>query len=106
MHAKGVVRQHSVLRRVPRRVLGRVLRRGPAMGFTVKRVLKRVLRRGSEKEVSGRCLERPLGEYAPLGVHPKFCSRNQCCPKNRREDRYSLAIFDRKEVAHLGESKT
>ena len=42
------------------------------MGFTVKRVLRRVLRRGSEKGVSRRCLERPLGEYAPLGVRPSF----------------------------------
>ena len=40
------------------------------MGFTVKRVLGRVLRRGSEKGVSRRCLERPLVEYAPLGVRP------------------------------------
>ena len=40
------------------------------MGFTVKRVLRRVLRRGSEKGVSRRCLERPLEEYAPLGVCP------------------------------------
>ena len=46
---EGVVRQHSVLRRVLRRfwegfwgrVLRRVLRRGPAVGFTVKK--------GSEK---------------------------------------------------------
>ena len=45
----GVIRQHSVLRRVLRRfwegfrgrVLGRVLRRGPAMAFTVNK--------GSEK---------------------------------------------------------
>ena len=44
------------------RVLGRALRRGPAMGFTVKK--------GSEKAVSRRCLERPLGDYDPLGVHP------------------------------------
>ena len=42
------------------------------MGFTVKRVLRRVLRRGSEKAVSRRFLERPLEEYAPLGVRPKF----------------------------------
>ena len=42
------------------------------MGFTIKRVLRRVLRRGSEKGVSRRCLERPLGEYAPLGVRPKI----------------------------------
>ena len=41
------------------------------MGFTKKkRVLRRVLRRGSEKGVSRRCLERPLGEYDTLGVHP------------------------------------
>ena len=42
------------------------------MGFTVKKVLRRVLRRGSEKGVSRRCLERPLVEYAPLGVRPIF----------------------------------
>ena len=40
------------------------------MGFTVKKVLRRVLRRGSEKAASRRCLERPLVEYAPLGVRP------------------------------------
>ena len=41
------------------------------MGFTIKkRVLRRLLRRGSEKGVSRRGLERPLGEYAPLGVRP------------------------------------
>ena len=40
------------------------------MGFTVKRVLRRVLRKGSEKGVSRRYLERPLGEYAPFGVRP------------------------------------
>ena len=42
------------------------------MGFTVKRVLRRVLRRGSEKGLSRRCLERPLEEYAPLGVRPIY----------------------------------
>ena len=49
------------------------------MGFTVKRVLRRVLRRssekgsqGSEKGVSRRRLERPLGEYDPLGMRPKL----------------------------------
>ena len=40
------------------------------MGLTVKRVLRRALRRGSEKGVARRCLERPLVEYAPLGVRP------------------------------------
>ena len=38
--------------------------------FNPKRVLRRVLRRSSEKGVSRRCLERPLGGYAPLGVRP------------------------------------
>ena len=47
------------------RVLRRVLRRRPAMW-----VLRGVLRRGSEKGVSRRCLERPLGEYDPLGIRP------------------------------------
>ena len=32
---------------------------------------RRVLRRGSVKGVSRRCLERPLGEYDPLGVRPR-----------------------------------
>ena len=80
VHAYGGVRQHSVLRRVLRRFWtafwGRVLRRvlfSEPVGFTVKRVLRRVLRRGSEKGVSRRCLERPLVEYAPLGVRPTFC---------------------------------
>ena len=36
------------------------------MGFPVKK--------GSEKGVSRRCTERPLGEYDPLGVHPSFGS--------------------------------
>ena len=46
------------------------------MGFIVKkRVLRRVLRRGSEKGVSRRCLERPLEEYAPLGVRPNKDNR-------------------------------
>ena len=41
------------------------------MGFTVGNgVLGRVLGRGSEKGVSRRCLERPLGGYTPLGVCP------------------------------------
>ena len=37
------------------------------MGFTVKRVLRRGSEKGGE---SRRCLERPLGKYAPLGVRP------------------------------------
>ena len=61
------------------KVLGRVLGRGPQKGsekggcygfYSKKRALRRVLRRGSEKAVSRRCLERPLEEYAPLGVRP------------------------------------
>ena len=38
--------------------------------YSKKRVLRRVLRRGSEKEVSRKCLERPLREYGPFGVRP------------------------------------
>ena len=49
------------------------------LGYTVKkRVLRRVLRRGSEKGVSRRCLERPLVEYAPLGVRPTVAGRGGC----------------------------
>ena len=44
------------------------------MGFTVERVLRRVLRRGSEKAVSRKCIERPLEEYAPLGVRPSVAT--------------------------------
>ena len=41
------------------------------MGFYSKeRVLRRVLRRASEKAISRRCLERPHGEYDPLGLRP------------------------------------
>ena len=52
-------------------VLRRVLRRGGCCGFYSKEGFwegfsEGVLRRG----VSRRCLERPLEEYAPLGVHP------------------------------------
>ena len=36
------------------------------MGFTVEKGSEK----GSEKGISRRCLERPLGEYAPLGVRP------------------------------------
>ena len=43
--------------------------------YSSKRVLSRVLRRGSEKGVSRRCLERPLEEYAPLGVRPIYILR-------------------------------
>ena len=66
------------------------------MGFTVKRVLRRVLRRGSEKGVSRRCLERPLGEYAPLGVCP--------IPGNRDPKLYvSLPVNDfQKQSAYVG----
>ena len=49
---------------------GRVLGKGSGEGFW-GRVPRRVLRRGSEKGVSRRCLERPLGEYDSLGVRPK-----------------------------------
>ena len=30
---------------------------------------------GSSTRISRRCLERPLGEYAPLGVRPKFATK-------------------------------
>ena len=65
------------------KVLGRVLGKGSQTGsekrallwvLQLKRVLRRVLREGFEKGVSRRCVERPLGEYAPLGVRPK----NRC----------------------------
>ena len=43
------------------------------MGFYSEKkkvVLRRVLRRGSEKAVSRRCPERPLGEYASMADGP------------------------------------
>ena len=103
VHAYGGVRQHSVLRRVLRRfwtgfwgtLLRRVLRRGSAIGCTIKRVLRRVLRRGSEKGVSRRCLERPLVEYAPLGVRPidSFSTPLWTFGHPPRAERPSLRIF-------------
>ena len=72
VHAQGVVLQHSIPGRVLRRFWegfwGRVLRRGPATGCTVKKGSEQGslrLRRGSENRVSRRRLQRPLGEYAP-----------------------------------------
>ena len=40
------------------------------MSFKVKKFLRRVLRRGFEKGLSRGYLERPLGEYTPVGVGP------------------------------------
>ena len=91
MHAKGVVPQQGVLRRVLRRFW---------KGFW-GRVLRRVLRRGSvrrvsEKGVSRRCLGRPFGEYAPLGVRPTriatiFCrNRPRRQPNCRKENRKAV----------------
>ena len=69
------------------KVLGRVLGKGSQKGsekgaccgfYSKKRVLRRVLRRGSEKAASRRCLERSLGEYAPLGVRPTNVVRRAC----------------------------
>ena len=51
------------------KVLGRVLGKGSQKG-SEKGGCYRFYRRGSEKGVFRRCLERPLGEYAPLGVRP------------------------------------
>ena len=63
---------------VSEKVLGRVLGKGSQKGSEKgaccgfyskkkKRVLRRLLRRGSEKGVSRRYPERPLGEHAPIG---------------------------------------
>ena len=40
------------------------------MGFTLNMDSEKVLTRGSWKGVSRRCVERPLGEYGPLGGRP------------------------------------
>ena len=40
------------------------------MGFTVKEGSEKGSQKRSEKGVSRRCPERPLGECDPLGVHP------------------------------------
>ena len=52
-------------------LLRRVLRRGSAVGFTVGKGSEKGSQRGSEKGVSSRFLERPLEEYAPLGVRTR-----------------------------------
>ena len=39
-----------------------------------------VLRRGPKKGISRRCLERPLWESDPLGVHPVDCHRKKFTP--------------------------
>ena len=50
-------------------------------------VPRRVLRKGSEKGVARRCLERPLGEYDPLGVRP--IENGLTSLKTRRFGRFS-----------------
>ena len=75
--------------KVLERVLGKGSQKGSEKGvcygfYTTKRVLRRVLRRGSEKGVSRRCLERPLEEYAPLGVRPNCtqkCYKKTFCKR-------------------------
>ena len=47
------------------------------MGFAVQKGPGRVLRRDSEKGVSRRCPERPLGEYDHLGVRPLLFCRHE-----------------------------
>ena len=99
-----VVRQHSVLRRVLRRCWegfwGRVFSEGFWEGGLLWVLLKKrfwegfsegVLRRG----VSTRCLERPLGEYAPLGVRPiQGVSLCMCAFfRQSRVSRTSVGIF-------------
>ena len=58
------------------------MRRGPAMGFTVKKGSKRVLKRASEKGVSRRCLEHPLGEHDPVSVRPSVEKSCESCLKS------------------------
>ena len=50
------------------RVLGRVLGKGSQKGSEKGACYVFTAKKGSEKGSSRRCLERPLGEYAPLGV--------------------------------------
>ena len=42
------------------------------MGFTAGKGSEKGSQRGSEKGVSRRCLERPLGEYDPLGARALY----------------------------------
>ena len=87
---KGAYGNEKGSEKVLDRVLGKVSEKGGLLWVLQqkKRVLRRVLRRGSEKGVSRRCLERPLVEYAPLGVRPsllyKFALHN-CSSSFRRE---------------------
>ena len=56
-------------------VLRRVLKKGVFYGFCSKKGFwEGFSEGGSEKAVSRRCLERPLVEYAPLGVRPTKCT--------------------------------
>ena len=66
------------------------------MGFTLPK--KRVLRRDSEKgELSRRCLERPLGEYAPVGVRT-----NDCCKMEvHRDIKLENLLLDEQNVVKI-----
>ena len=83
-HAKGVVQQRTLLRRVLEtgfeKVLRRILRRCLAVCLQGGRVLRRVLRRGSKKGLSRRHLEgrnTPFREYDPVGVRPILLSNKR-----------------------------
>ena len=107
VHAQGGVRQHSILRRVLRRFWegfwGRGSEKGSEKGvlygfYSKKGFWEGVLRRGSEKGVSRRCLERPLVEYAPLGVRPNFVVIAQApagYPRDTRPSRFSDLLCSR-----------
>ena len=59
-------------KRGSKKVLGRVLGKGSQKGSEKGAFCGFYSKKGSEKGVSRRCLERPLAEYAPLGVRPRL----------------------------------
>ena len=73
------------------------------MGFTVKKGSEKgFLRRG----VSRRCLERPLVEYAPLGVHPisfdSLSERSPLCDAPLSSIPYDLLFACREDIIRCG----
>ena len=75
--------------------------------------LRQHMQRGSDGETDSYFAPSPesfcLKDHHPTGRHPDqkvlVWVPFSCLSPNRRESRHSLAIFDRKEIAHLGTSK-
>ena len=69
--------------------------KGARCGFYSKKGCEKVSQKGSEKGVSRMCLERPLEEYAPLGVRPaKAGKRNEHTSTRSPRNFFMVFLFN------------